>query len=462
MTDSILEQIVENRRKTLENKVWPEDTPSRSEISMADSIRQSKQGIIFECKRKSPSRGLLSEDYHPDKIAQHYSDFAAGISVLTEPDYFAGSDDHLELVRSAVDLPIIAKDFVVDLRQIAQARRLGANCILLMLSVVDNEFWQQAFDYAQQLNMTVLTEVHDELELQRAIELNAPIIGINNRNLHTLTTDLEVTRRLAPKVPSDRIIISESGLATYQDLRSLSAMVHGFLIGTSMMQSGNLSQALRKLLFSEVKICRLTNANDAQAAFDNGASWGGVILTPASKRFQSIDNACEWVHDCEIPLVGVFMNQTIEDILTAVKALPLVAVQLHGDESMEYVSELSALLPKSVAIWKTLTASDSSSDYPSACELSSIIPTWLELGVEKVLIDKPKNRPSDALDFSLLENLEQVMLAGGIGIDSDILKSGTRMAGLDICSGVESQPGIKNQTLLKQLFALLEVKTRND
>ncbi len=457
---SVLDKIVANRRQHLQDFDWS-STTEKSTRSLAQSLRDTQQGIIFECKKKSPSRGLLSDNYQPDRIARQYADFAAGISVLTEPDYFAGDDAHLRAVREAVDLPILAKDFVVDVRQITHARALGADCILLMLSVVDDDFWRTAFSVASQLGMSVLTEVHDEEELHRAIELKAPIIGINNRDLHSLTTDLEVSRRLAPKIPADRIIISESGIATYRDLRSLSGLVHGFLIGTSMMQSGNLTQALRQLIFSEVKICGLTNAEDAHKAYQAGASWGGVILTPVSKRYQSPDQARKWLVDLPLPMVGVFMNQSVSEIVDAAQTLSLAVVQLHGDETKEDVAQLRTQLAEGTQIWKTLTGSDDCNDYPSSNDLIPLVDDWLGV-VDKVLIDKPKERPSDSLDFKRLAEMENVLLAGGINCDSDILKSGTRLAGLDICSGVESEPGKKNHRAMQKLFSELEVKTRND
>lgn len=462
MKHSVLDEIVANRKTLLSATAWSVGIPSKSEYSLADSLRESQQGIIFECKKKSPSRGLLSDNYQPDQIASHYADFAAGISVLTEPDYFAGSPEHLRAVRKAVALPVLAKDFVVDLKQITEARALGADVILLMLSVVDDAFWKQAYQAATDLDMDVLTEVHDESELKRAINLGAPIIGINNRDLHSLTTNLDVTRKLAPMIPSDRIIISESGIASYQDLQSLSSMVHGFLIGTSMMQSGHLNQALRKLIFSEVKICGLTNFEDAKTAYTEGASWGGIIFTPVSKRYQTPEQAADWANHLQLPLIGVFMDQPIDEIVAVLDQVPLAGVQLHGRESIEFISELRTRIPETIQIWKTLTASDTSAEYPSATELKSEINDWFAGGVDKILVDKPKNRPTDALDFNALAGLENVLLAGGINLDSDILKSGTRLAGLDICSGVESEPGKKDHTLIHKIFKVLEVKTRND
>ena len=458
---SVLDEIVKNRKRLLDSQTWL-TTEQPSERSMYDSIRASQQGLIFECKRKSPSRGMLAQDYHPDVIARKYADYASGISVLTEPDYFAGEDAHLLAVRQAVDLPILAKDFVVDLRQINHARALGANCILLMMSVVNDDFWLAAYERAKSLNMAVLTEVHDEAELQRAIELDAPMIGINNRDLHSLKTDLDVTRRLAPLIPSDRIIISESGIASYEDLRSLSSMVHGYLIGTSMMQSSDLSQALRSLIFSEVKVCGLTNSADAKLAYDSGATWGGVIMTPQSKRYQTPEQAATWMTDTQLPMVGVFMDQSLEEIISAARQLEFAAVQLHGSESPEFIASLRQQLSANTAIWKTITASDSSDDYPSADQLQPVIDDWMKCGVAKVLVDKPKHRAHDDLDFTPLLGQTNVMIAGGIKVDSDVLKSGTRRAGIDICSGVESEAGKKDPALVKQLFDVLEVKTRHD
>lgn len=459
---SVLQKIVENRKLKLSSEDWIAEQPELSENSMLQSIRSSSHGIIFECKSRSPSRGQLSENYQPELIASFYKDYAAGISVLTEPDYFGGDYKHLQQVRRSVKTPLLAKDFVIDTRQITHARQHGANCILLMLSVIDDDFWKEAFELATSLHMDVLTEIHNEEELERAINLNAPIIGINNRDLHSLKTDLDVTRHLAPKIPTDRIIISESGIASYQDLRSLAPLVHGFLIGTSMMQSGNTAQAIRRLIHSEVKICGLTNRDDAEAVLHAGASWGGVIFTPKSKRYVQASEVAYWINQVALPMVGVFMDQSISEITEITDSLALQAIQLHGSESIEFVKELRAKTHQNIAIWKALTGSDNSEQHPGSNELLLELDKWREAGVDRILIDKPKESVGHELDLNLFIKEQDVLIAGGIDMNSPYVQSEHRVAGLDICSGVEASPGKKDIKKLNSLFSNLEIKTRHD
>jgi len=462
MATTVLEEIVQQRRKRLAESAFqiPECQPS--ERSMFDSIKQSDTGIIFECKAKSPSRGVLSDNYQPALIATNYAQFASGISILTEPDYFAGSYEHLESVRAAVDTPLLCKDFVVDEQQIYLARSKGADCILLMLSVISDAFWKTSQQLADELGLDTITEVHNHQELQRAIQLGAKIIGINNRDLHSLTTNLDVTRELAPLVPKDRLLISESGIGSYQDLRSLAPLVDGFLIGTSMMQSASLEQALRRLIYSEVKVCGLTNAEDAKLAYDCGASWGGLIFTEQSPRFVQAAEIKSWVSELRMPMVGVFMDQTIEQVCSTAEQLSLAAIQLHGIESPEYVSELKICLADGIQIWKAISASDTDDNYPSAGQLETLVEEWKSVGVNKVLVDKPKQGSGHDLDLNHVAGMKDVMLAGGLDADSDLVLSEQRLAGIDICSALEQSKGIKDPQKVVHFFNTIRVKTRHE
>ncbi|MBT8449809.1 MAG: bifunctional indole-3-glycerol-phosphate synthase TrpC/phosphoribosylanthranilate isomerase TrpF, partial [Gammaproteobacteria bacterium] len=427
---------------------------------MYDSLRNNSTGIIFECKSKSPSRGVLIQDYKPAEIAKQYADYAAGISVLTEPDYFNGDMQHLVQVRAAVDCPVLCKDFIVDVRQIKQARAYGADCILLMLSVISDDFWNDCATVADDLSLDILTEVHKEEELQRAIALGAKIIGINNRDLHSLTTDLAVSQRLAPTIPEDRVVISESGIRDYNDLRKLAPNVDGYLIGTSMMQSGDIAQAVRRLIFSEVKICGLTNREDLLAAYELGATWGGLIFTTKSARFVDSNADISWALDSPLPLVGVFLNQTIAEVIATQAKLSLSAVQLHGNEAEAYISDLRSQLPAECQIWQVLSASDTDDDYPSAQDIINNLADILASGADRLLIDLPKDGQSHELDLGQLQRYPELLLAGGLGGDSTVLNSVDRQAGIDICSAVEASPGKKDLDKLTNLFNSIRVKTR--
>jgi indole-3-glycerol phosphate synthase/phosphoribosylanthranilate isomerase len=418
---------------------------------LGEALAGSGARFILECKKASPSKGLIRKNFDIADIARTYKNFADAVSVLTDEPYFDGSLDNLRRAREILDCPILAKDFVLGPYQVREARMYGADAALLMLSVLDDVTYRECAAEAERLRMDVITEVHGEGEMDRAIALGARIIGINNRNLKTMKVDLGVVARLASSVPEGRAIICESGINSRDDVLSIRAScprLNAFLVGGSLMKEPLLDLAVRRLLFGRVKICGLTSAFDSSVAYEAGASYGGMVFAAESPR--NVDRRVSEgiVASSRMPLVGVFVNENINVVQGIAADLELAVVQLHGDEDEAYIKNLRLSLPEEVEIWRAVHVAGFDADLS-------------KYGADRVLLDTfmdgRRGGTGRAFDWSLLDGVskgEDFVIAGGITPENAYSAMKFSPHAVDISSGVEEvgKPGKKDQKKIKRLF----------
>lgn len=444
MTD-VLARIVARKRAEVATRSAPMARPTRRSLRAA--LAKPGARFIMEVKRRSPSGHVARHSL--DQAVAAYAPVADAISVLTDGEDFGGSLDDLRAVRDRFDGPILAKDFVVDPLQVAEARAADADAILVMMSVLGDAAAAAVMAAARDLGMDQLVEVHDEDELARALALGATLVGINNRDLKTLSIDLATTERIAPRVPGGVVVVAESGIRSRADALRLAPHVDAFLVGSALMAADDIGFAARSLVHGHVKICGLTRVEDVALAAASGATHAGFIFHPASKRRLDVEQARLLVtvaRNAGLRCVGVFEGGQ-PGIAAIARDLGLDAVQVHGRVGAGLKQELGV-----IELVGVRAVHDGRVDPPHAAG-------------DRALFDHRGGGSGEPFEWGLISqepSLGEAFLAGGIGPANAAAAAKVGAYGLDLSSGVEAAPGIKDEARMGALFAALRPASRSD
>ncbi|MDP4008486.1 MAG: bifunctional indole-3-glycerol-phosphate synthase TrpC/phosphoribosylanthranilate isomerase TrpF [Candidatus Peregrinibacteria bacterium] len=451
---SILMEIIENKEKEVEvrkKKKSLKEIKENLKLSRRDfkkAIKKDGISLIAEIKKASPSMKLKNKLPKISALAKTYEQSgSSAISVLCDEKYFQGSLSDLKKAHKATEhTPLLCKDFIVDEYQIYEARQNGADAVLLIASVLNQKQIKKFLKITKSLKMDAICEVHNREELKKVLKTKAEIIGINNRNLHDFTINLETTNLLIPLIPKGKIIVSESGIKDEKAIEKLSERVNAILVGTSIVQAENVTEKIQQLISQPnkkimLKICGVRTAGIAKACEELGVDMIGLNFVPTSKRkiSQQVAKAiCENMKNTKT--VGIFQNQNIEEVNALAGKLNLDYIQLHGDESLSYIKKCTRPVIKAIKI----------------CQKSDMKKIQKYKGISTVLLDGPLPGSGIPFDQELLENInEAVFIAGGIngGNLKNILKH-SHLRGIDIASGVETNGQIqikKIKNILNQL-----------
>jgi len=448
--------------------------PSDTGFPFEAALRQQDFNFICEVKKASPSKGIIAEYFPYLDIAKEYEVAgAAAISVLTEPDFFKGDKKYLQEIASTVKIPVLRKDFIIDEYQIYQAKVWGASAILLICACLDVPTLTKFRELADSLGLSSLVEAHDEHEVQMAIDCGARIIGVNNRNLKDFTVDVQNSVRLRNLVQDDVIFVSESGLETPEDIQVLRDNNIGVaLMGETFMRSPNKVEKLAYLYgptyyTPKIKMCGISKVETISAIVDAKPDYMGLVFAP-SKRQVTVEQAKTLVEELykqnvvgnnseaeqtesvtsldtasseTIKTVGVFVNETVENLLKIAEEVKLDVIQLHGDEDEFFIQILKE--QSNVEVWKAVQVR-------SAADAEK----WIDSSADMLLFDAyhkdERGGTGEVFDWSSLDEFERpFMLAGGI--DSTNVARAIRTVrpyGIDISSGIETE-GVKDNEKMK-------------
>lgn len=488
-----------------------ERMPITKDFPFEQALQELDFNFICEVKKASPSKGIIAEDFPYLEIAKEYEMAgAAAISVLTEPDFFLGSPQYLQDIAEAVHIPVLRKDFIIDEYQIYEAKVWGASAILLIAAILDNETMARFHKLADSLGLSCLVETHDETEVLRAVNIGARIIGVNNRNLKDFTVDVNNSIRLRNLVDDSVTFVSESGLDTAADIQRLrDNKIHAALMGESFMRTKDKVAKLAELygpirpkrsihtstergvlgteeIFNleaasaptvdeatqssyevKVKFCGISQEDIIPVLRETEPDYVGFVFAP-SKRQVTIEQAHSIAKtlqgslqttsgDIYISRVGVFVNETIPNVIEIAKTVPLLVVQLHGDEDIAYIESLRSHLQEEqlgfIQVWKAIQV-----------QTKEDIVQWEQAPIDGLVVDAysrdERGGTGKTIDWSLLDDVQvPYYLAGGIGLHN-VARAIRRLQpyGLDMSSSLERN-GQKDANTIRTMSQLIKTVT---
>jgi indole-3-glycerol phosphate synthase len=431
-----LKRLPEHKKRISEEKMKELALSSTRKInSFYEAIKKDGLSVIGEFKKASPSHGIMNNKIDLVERIRQYSESADAISCLTEEDHFNGSTEYLRQIRNMTQLPIIRKDFIIDPYQVYEARVIGADAILLIAAILDDDKFKELYELAYSLGLDVLCEVHDEEEMKRMLALDVKIIGINNRNLKTFEVNLETTKKLSDMVTDDmrkagKLLVSESGVSDTDDIKLLAkSRADALLIGTVLMEAENPCELISefKCIYdnecekeeldengkkTEVKICGITSEADARLLIKYGADYGGmVVFYPKSKRDITIDEAGRLVKilkESDIKTVAVTVSPDT-DKLRKIQDNGFDYIQIHGELYEDVYNESRIPIIRAVNIGKNDNMDDIKKSISEAAHKEKIVGILLDAGIPG---------SGKTFDWNSVKELElkekKLFLAGGL------------------------------------------------
>jgi len=470
------ERVQERRRKLpIEKMRATSPPPGLRRPFAAAAARGGRVNVIAEFKRRSPSRGVIREDLHPVEVAQAYEVAgAAGLSVLTEEQFFGGSLEDLKEAHAATLLPTLRKDFVVDPYQVWETWHAGADALLLIAATLEDRELRELLATTREAGLEALVEVHDRAELERALGAGARLLGVNSRDLRTMEVNLQTALDLAPLVPDDVVAVAESGIRGPGDLRRLrEAGYDAFLIGERLMQEADPGAALEELIRQSsiprwegraarrgrvaVKVCGITSIEDGLVAAQAGADAVGLVFWPGSPR--RVDLAAARRIARALPpfvlRVGVFVDARREEMERAVTEVGLDLLQLHGREPPEALADLPRRAVKAVGVGEGFTAEQALRYEGRAAGI--LLDTRADGGAP--------GGTGQSFDWTRVRDVREkasfLMLAGGLNAGNvHRALTAVRPDGVDVSSGVESAPGRKDAEKVRAFVAAVREAER--